>query len=368
MGPSLNWIAPKRAGRRRCSTILGSYQGDGIYPHGGVIFDKAGDLYGTTDQAEAIVAMTGARSLGFRGIRTDGWTEKILYNFTGENGDGVNPQTDLTFDAHGNLYGTTLYGGNHSQQSCRGYYDTGCGTIFQLTPHVGGSWTEATIHTFLGAPDGALPSSALVPDASGNLYGLAEAGGNGKCLYAVSYPGCGVAYELTPGSGGNWQESVIYEFTRGRGTAVNPSEGLFFNNEGNLLGTTLKGGDGLGAVFELTESQKGWKETVLYRFYGNPDGAYPVGQLSTDEKGDLFGVAFWEGAHRVDGMVFELMPGGTEDRKERILHGFAGGIDGSRPEAGLVSDSHGHLYGTTQQGGGGTRCDQGCGTVYEVTP
>jgi uncharacterized repeat protein (TIGR03803 family) len=326
---------------------FGSHQSDGVAPHAGVIFDKAGNLYGTTSGAGAncdcgTVFKLSPNSHG-------GWTETILYSFTNQNGDGANPQTDLVFDAHGNLYGTAALGGDSSHEACIGYFRTGCGIVFELTPHADGSWTEATIYAFTGVPDGATPSTPVVLDSLGNVYGLTEGGGNGKCLYAIT-PGCGVAYKLTPSSGGKWTESVIYELDRGRGFAVNPSGGLLFDNVGHLIGTTLAGGNGLGAVFELEQSEKMWKETVLYRFYGNPDGAYPVGQLSTDEKGDLFGVAFWEGAHRFDGMVFELMPGRTQDWKEKILHGFAGGIDGSRPEAGLVSDSQGHLYGTTEQG------------------
>jgi uncharacterized repeat protein (TIGR03803 family) len=343
---------------------FGSVQGDGGYPQGGVIFDKAGDLYGTTAGGGS------GNNTGtvFKLSRSSNghWTEKILYSFTGENGDGQNPQTDLTFDAHGNLFGTAPAGGDRSHETCTGYFRTGCGVVFELTPHPDGSWTEATIYAFTGVPDGATPSSPVVLDALGNVYGLTEAGGSEVCLFAL-LPGCGVAYELTPGSGGTWTESIAYEFKRGGGFAVNPSGGLIFDNAGNLLGTTLKGGNGLGAVFELKRSQTGWNETILYRFYGNPDGTYPVGQLLKDEKGDPFGVAFLGGAQRSDGMIFELVPG-TQDWTERILHGFAGGSDGLTPQAGLVSDSQGRLYGTTEQGGDGTRCYQGCGVVYEVTP
>ena len=123
---------------------FGSYQSDGIAPHAGVIFDKAGNLYGTTSQGctnhdWGTVFKLSPNAHG-------GWTETILYSFTNQNGDGYNPQTDLIFDAQGNLYGTTLFGGNHSQEPCVGYLRLGCGVVFELRPHSGGSWTEATIY------------------------------------------------------------------------------------------------------------------------------------------------------------------------------------------------------------------------------
>lgn len=146
---------------------------------------------------------------------------------------------------------------------------------------------------------------------------------------------------------------------------VYPSGGLFFDKAGDLYGTLQAGGNGLGTAFQLHNSQKNsWQQNTLHLFYGNPDGANPVGRLAVDADGDLFGVTTSGGANRT-GIVFELRPaeGGW---KETILHSFGGAGDGSIPQAGLVLDAKGHLYGTTQYGGTGTSCQQGCGTVYEV--
>jgi hypothetical protein len=167
---------------------------------------------------------------------------------------------------------------------------------------------------------------------------------------------------------GSWTETVIYNFARGGGFAVNPSSGLILDHPGHLFITTVAGGDGLGTVVELTKSQRGWEQRVLYRFYGSPDGHMP-GKVEINA-GVGFGVTLYGGTDGV-GTVFGLEHSALNGWKERVLHSFAGGSDGSGPAAGLVSDSHGHLYGTTLNGGSGTGCgngENGCGTVYEITP
>jgi uncharacterized repeat protein (TIGR03803 family) len=338
---------------------------DGIYPAAGLVLDNAGNLYGTTVTGGANYEGTVFRLTP----NTHGdWTESILYTFDSNGSAGTNPTADLVFDSHGNLYGTTEFGASGGK-SCN---DNGCGAVFELTPQTNGSWTETTVHVFTDTDgDGATPSSGVVLDDAGNVYGATVYGGTGTCQTS-GYPyaptvGCGTIYRATLSSG-TWTETVLYNFARGGGHAVNPSWGLILINTGDLLATSLAGGDGWGTVFELKELKKGWEQGVLHRFSGNPDGNLPVGKVEMGQNGDLFGVTSNGGSGFLQGMVFELKPSETGTWKERILHSFVGGkLDGDSPQAGVVVGPYGNLYGTTYAGGSGT-CNTGCGTVYEITP
>jgi hypothetical protein len=317
----------------------------GALPDAGVIFDKAGNIYGTTagnpNNCEGNVFKLAPDSHG-------GWTETVLYTFTCSN--GYNPDTDLVFDAQGNLFGTAQ------------------DEVFELMPQPSGTWRKVTLHTFRGAPDGAVLSSGVVLDSSGNIWGTTRSGGTRRCEDAPGTAGCGIVYKLTPAAGGKWNETVAYEFARGGGRAVTPSRGFRLGSAGHsFFGTSLAGGDGMGAVFELTQSQKGWEQNVLYRFIGYPDGEFPIGQLEVNSAGALFGVTY-RGGKAGYGILFEVASSKRNEPREKVLHTFAGGTDGAYPYAGVISDSQGHLYGTAG-GGNGTACGTyGCGTVYEVTP
>jgi hypothetical protein len=135
------------------------------------------------------------------------------------------------------------------------------GTVFELVRHSNGSWTESELHQFEGLPDdGAYPSSGVVFDSAGDLYGLTHAGGSNPCSLGAG--GCGIAYKLTPDGKGNWKETVLFNFAPGSGFAVMPSAGLLVDpSGGGLVGTTARGGDGLGTVFVLNQSKHGeWKQ------------------------------------------------------------------------------------------------------------
>jgi uncharacterized repeat protein (TIGR03803 family) len=329
---------------------------DGGFPAAGMIFDSVGNLYGTTSGG----FNTGLCGNVFRLTPNShgGWTESVLYTFTCGN-DGDSPEADLVFDANGDLFGTTSGGG-----ASRG------GTVFELVPQASGPWKEITLHDFTGTPDGTIPSSGVALDSSGNVWGTTTSGGTGKCEYIPQVPGCGIVYELTPNSPGNWTETVVYNFVRGGGNAVTPSSGFILQSGGHLFATTTAGGDGLGTLLELTQSQKGWQQNILYRFYGDPDGEDPVGQLEAGAAGTFLG-ATNRGGKTDCGTVFELEHPKADVWREMVLHSFVyNSNDGCSPPAGLVSDSSGHLYGTTTQGGG-TGCQGsggiGCGTVYEIT-
>ena len=147
------------------------------------------------------------------------------------------PVASLIFDASGNLYSTTVLGGNY-----------GYGTVFELSPKTGGGWTETILHNFNnGGNGGYIPVAVLILDASGNLYGATSAGGK----YGSNGDG-GTAFKLSPKTGGDWTETVLHSF--GNGTDGNsPDAALAFDSSGNLYGTTTVGGkDGYGTVFEIT--------------------------------------------------------------------------------------------------------------------
>jgi uncharacterized repeat protein (TIGR03803 family) len=344
--------------------ILYSFAGgnDGAIPEAGVVFDKAGNLYGTT--------VAGGNNQGGTGTvfklspnSHGGWTESVI-------GYADSPTGDLVFDDNGNLYGANSQGGSGGT-SCNGF---GCGTVFELTPQAGGSWKETTIHLFeQNSSDGVIPSSGVVLDFAGNVYGETLYGGAGACDRGGinnNAHGCGAIYELTPNPGGSWTE-IVYSLVRGGGFGIFPSGGLLLDQAGRLLSTTQQGGDGFGTVFELRESQKkGWQQSVLHRFYGHPDGVQPAGRLAEDAHGNLFGVSAYGGSVPTRfgyGTVFELARSG-DGWKEKVLYRFSGGTDATNPQTGLVLDTQGRLYGTSQSGGNGTGCDGGCGTVYEVVP
>jgi uncharacterized repeat protein (TIGR03803 family) len=271
--------------------------------------------------------------------------------------DGSAPTGALVADSAGNLYGTTLFGGENN-----------LGEVFELIkPTSGGAWTQVVLYSFSGAPTGANPYSALVFDSSGNLYGTTNTGGVASCST------CGVAFELSPPTGGSgpWTESVIYSF--GNTTPFGPESGMIFDAKGNLYGVVPGGGGSSdGFAYELSPPAGGtgpWTETVIQTFTG-ANGQYPVGSLIFDAKGNLYGTATADGANGNGGVVFELSPpsSGSGPWSEAVLYSFcslAGCADGSTPYGTLVFDAKGNLYGTTYAGGASANPN---GTVFEVSP
>lgn len=204
--------------------------------------------------------------------------------------------------------------------------------------------TEKVLYSFQGGNDGTSPSTGLVADSSGNLFGTTTEGGSA---------GCGVVYELSPSQGGGWTETVIYHFHGADGAA--PAAGLIFDGAGNLYGTTSTGGKyHVGTVFQLTPSGGVWTETVLHSF-SEKDGSHPLAGLVFDQAGNLYGTTLFGGATH-NGAVFQLkLSGGVWT--ETVLHNFTGINDGIDPEAGLIVDQKGALYGTTM-----------AGNVFKLTP
>ncbi len=313
------------------------------------------------------------------------FAETVPYTFTGGS-DGASPSASLIFDAKGNLYGTSAYGGNSSGSNCLGANPpTGCGVVFELLPPPGGTgpWTQSVLYTFQGGSDGAYPQASLVFDAKGNLYGTTANGGHMTGSICSGLGGCGVVFQLTPPRSGTgpWTETPIFTFTGGNDGSV-PYANVIFDSNGNLYGTAAGGGSGTGGtVFELTPPPGGsgpWTETTLYSFTGGDDGGTPVAGVVFDSNGNLYGTTNSGGAPTLGtghGVVFELTPpsGGSGSWTETPLFTFTGKSDGGAPYAGVIFDSSGkNLYGTTAVGGSwkGTICKRtdGCGVVFELAP
>lgn len=325
---------------------------DGRYPAASLIFDTAGNLYGTTTQGGAFGSGTVFKLAQDQGQ----WSETVLYSFCqpGQScSDGSGPNSSLVIDAAGNLYGTTIAGGA-----------VGAGVVFELSPEAGGTWTETVLHSFANGSDGSSPAAGLVFDKAGNLYGTTL--GGGTSVPSVCPDSCGIVFQLSPGAGNQWAEKVIYTFCSHSDCTdgARPASQLIFDSIGNLYGTTQSGGSVAqhtnGTVFELSPTQDGqWSEVVLYAFQGGgDDGENPEGGLAQDANGNLYGATQFGysapagGAN--NGTVFKLTKGSQGQWTETLIYGFcsqSGCNDGTQPLTGVILDKSGNAYGTTFSGG-----------------
>jgi uncharacterized repeat protein (TIGR03803 family) len=330
----------------------------GQQPQGGLVFDKAGNIYGVTTEA----GQFGYGTVFKLTIQPNGRAvESVLHSFNRDDRDGFRPNGGLVLDAFGNLYGTTFNGGSQRCLHFSGFH--GCGTVYELIPQPDGTWKEQILHDFAASDgDGANPYARLVFDAAGNLYGTTYHGGSSKeCENA----GCGTVFELTHGEDGTWQEKTLFNFYPRAGT--NPIAGLTLDAAGNLYGTTPYASRGSnGTVFELTPSTSGeWNETILHSFaFDTPDGATPESGVTFDSSGNLYGTTF-DGGDEGYGTVYELTPSGGGAWTETIIHSFQGNLtDAAQPGQGaLVFDAAGNLYGATTTGGTSFQ-----GALFEFTP
>jgi len=391
-------VVATQSAQAQTFSVLYNFAGgpsDGTGPYGGLLRDKAGNLYGTTS--------SGGSSF-FHGtvfkVDTTG-TETVLYNFCSEGGgyctDGSLPFSDLLQDAAGNLYGTTYDGGEDPYGYCAYQGRTGCGVVFKvdttgnetvLYDFVGGSTdgcfpmgglirdkggnlygttsrcgpsnngtvfelsesgTEIVLHSFAGSPsDGAFPSlTSLLMDAKGNIYGATYYGG--------AYGGdSGTVYKLSK----TGTLTILHSFGR-TGDGCNVYGTPAMDRKGNLYGTTeFCGSSERGTVWKLT---KNGKETVLHNFTGS-DGAFPSASVVMDAKGNLYGDTPEDTSGL--GTVYKLNTKG----KLTVLHNFSV-LDGAGPARGLLRDAKGNLYGTAVGGGNSHNCNgSGCGTVWKLTP
>jgi len=343
--------------------VLYGFGASNAKPSSGLTFDAQGNAYGVTSGGgynEAGTVYELSSTTGYH----------LLFKFGKSQAGGAYPLGNLVLDSAGNLYGTTLAGG--IDRNC-------CGLVFELSPPSNGVglWTETVLHTFCAGndrcPDGAEPTSGVIFDSSGNLYGTTTGGGS-----PGSGPGGGTVFEMSPTSTG-WTETVLYTFnvTMEDGFGE-PQSRLVFDGAGNLYGTTARGGTAFwGSVFELSPAGNNWTETVLYEFGGvqNNDGAEPFAGVVFDAAGNLYGTTD-EGGHPSCneglgcGTVFELTQAQDGSWIETILHRFAGiNGDGEFPAAGVVLDASGSVYGTTSEGGiPGCSPAPSCGTAFRLTP
>ncbi len=294
--------------------------GEDPYFDNALVFDQAGNLYGTT---------LGGGTYNWGTVyrlspRPDGtWVQTVLCNFTGDL-DGGEPSAEVVFDVAGNLYGTTGSG-----------IMGGSGVVFELSPNPDGTWTESVLHRFLPGGE-ALPHAAPVLDAAGNLYGTTT---------DVSS-----VYKLAHNADGTWTYSVLHVFDQ-TGDGDSPWGGLIFDRDGNLYGTTGGGGAyNSGTVFKMTPNSDGtWTERIIYQF--RPKDGSPIVHLVFDQASNLYGTTPGWGTPSDAGTVFELIANSNGSWTKHVLHFFTGGMDGGEPVAGLIIDQKGTLYGTAEVGG-----------------
>ena len=353
--------------------VIYSFQGgnDGIQPEGGLIADRNGNLYGTTQVGNGLNGCISGCGTVFElsppSVPGGSWTETILYRFQAGDDDGAAPSGSLLMDASGNLYGVTAG-------------TTNSGTVFELSPPVseGGAWTEKILYLFppTDTSKGADPYGDLVFDRKGNLYGTAS-GGTHLCPVGEANGGCGVVFELSPSTdtSARWQEKVLHNFSRHETDGFQPRAGLAVDRDGTLYGTTFYGGlNGGGTVFQMKRVLGEWQETILYNF--DPSGgAFPQAPLKLDNAGRLFGTATDASLNgcvgSACGAVFELSPPQTEGGAWSIafLYTFSGARDGGNPIRGrLLQDQAGNIYGTTELGGLKNNFTRNNGTIFKLSP
>jgi uncharacterized repeat protein (TIGR03803 family) len=303
----------------------------------------------------------------------------VIYSFCAQTNctDGANPDGGLIADPAGNLYGTTLDGGDQT-------VGFGHGTVFQLQPNDSGTWTYKNVYVFCQCDKGAVPTGDLIRDVNGNLYGVAESGGKVE----NSIEDGGTAFELMPKRTGKWRLKRLHAFCPDQcGTdGANPKAGLTYAGAANgaaydgvspLFGTTYYGGSstettfGGGVAFQLAPvtGTTRWKETVLYNFCSQPncnDGSQPEASLLAAANGDLLGTA--SGVQSgTPGQLFQLTPRGKQ-WSENVLYSFCttNCRDGAAPVGKLIADAAGNLYGTASEAGKFCNFTVNCGTVFEL--
>lgn len=388
---------------------FGTKSGDGLNPNAGLVYNK-GRLFGTTQAGGAHCLNGGCGTVFAMELFYGTVVEAVIYDFctTGNPAtcpDGALPSAGLISDGLGNLYGTAQAGG----LPCSDQYQA-CGVVFELSL-VGQSWVERVLYSFSGQ-DGERPTGQLVMDSFGNLYGTT--------VYGGAY-GAGTVFELSPGPGGIWTQTVLHDFNPSAGDGAEPYlSGVVLDQSGNVYGTTATSGagtcsfdqySGCGTAFELSPSPNGtWAETIIYRFPEKQ--AFPLASLTLDDEGDLLGTFFggndcyyncggvfrlhsqgtaWKDSELIlngqngaepftslslrngaafgatesggsanEGVVFKIQSGA-----ESVLHSFTGSpSDGAYPSSGGSLLSLGdNLYGVTQSGG-----TSGNGTLFQISP
>jgi uncharacterized repeat protein (TIGR03803 family) len=299
------------------STLATFNSANGARPQAGLLADTAGNLYGTTISGGA----NGDGTVFEVATGTHALSTLSMFNNT----NGANPAASLLADAAGNLYGTTAFGGASSD-----------GTVFELAA---GTLALSTLATFNSA-NGAEPIAGLIADAVGNLFGTTEYGGAN---------GDGTLFEVAAGT---HALSTLVNFNVASG--VYSQAGLIADAAGNLYGTTSSGGASTyGTVFEVAAGTYALSTLATFNY---DNGAFPDANLLADASGNLYGTTS-DGGASVSGTVFEVAAG-THTLSTLATFNVA---NGDQSLAGLIADASGNLYGTTHYGGASDY-----GTVFEV--
>ena len=277
------------------------------------------------------------------------WNYAPVWDFC--NGNDACYPNKVVFDAAGNMYGSSTYGGNSN-----------LGAVWEMTPAGNGTWNESVIYGFLGPLYGdGDRGHGVALDEQGNIYGTTYYGGNTECF--DNY-GCGVVYELTHTSSG-WTETILHVFQQNsEGGAPGP---LMRDSAGNLYGATSTGAvSNNGTVWKLSPSGGGnWTLTILYTFpYQTVDDGGPY-RLVMDSAGVLYGINNWGGANNL-GNVFKLVPGSNGNWTYVDLHDFGsmtGNADGCLGKGPVAVDGSGNIYGVAEECG-----SIDGGTAWEITP
>lgn len=355
-------------------STLDSFDGTaGVAPQAGVTFDSKGDLFGTTASGGnfghgAVFEISAGSTTPFN-----------IASFTGFNQNGATPLAGVTFDAKGNLFGTTFRGGDAN----------GDGTVYEIAA---GTGMFSTVADFSGA-NGAHPHASVVFDSSGNMFGTTSGGGdsngdgtvfeiaagtktittvaafngsNGSQPFgALILDSSGNMYGTTNG-GGSSGEGTVFEISKGSHSIVTlasfsglggpgPMAGVTMDASGNLFGTTVAGGASQrGEVFEIVH---GSKTITPLASFNVTNGADPVDAVTLDSSGDVFGTTVDGTGTSADGTIFEVVKG---TNTVKTLASF-NGINGSFSEAPLTFDKNGNLFGAASAGG-----ISGNGTVFEL--
>ena len=279
-----------------------------------------------------------------------GWAWCREGEHTFQQTDGANPRAALIQDSSGNLYSTTEFGGTQD-----------AGTVFELS-----GTTLTSLYSFNSYPDGAWPATKLVRDSDGNLFGATPRGG-AYCSRFFLNSHCGTVFKLSP----DGVETVLHSFAGGTTDGATPGA-IVRDSQGNIYGTTMRGGFYHGIIFKVDAAGN---ESILYEFKGGWDGSHPdPGSIVMSDSGTLYGTTQLGGGYPGActggcGTIWKLV-NSNGDWKKVTLHRFKGS-DGAYPSGRLIRDSSGSLYGTTQVGGGSTNClrprynENGCGTVFQ---